>query len=55
MTKEQIRNLPHKYGRIINLQGESPVTELTIDYGQAQYKLKSHGALYSLPYTVNLG
>jgi hypothetical protein len=45
LTKEQIRNLPHPSDVFIKIEG-------IIRYGQAKFKVRDHGELYGLPYTL---
>ena len=49
MTKAEIRNLPHPKDRIMNVEGRH---QLTTYYVQAKFKVKDHGAIHGLPYTL---
>ena len=49
LTNEQKRNLPHPKDRFINVKGHQ---DLVIRRGQGQFKVKDHGEIHDLPYTV---
>ena len=49
LTKEERRQLPHSKDMKISHDGHP---ELTVGYWQAKYKLRDHGAVHGLSYTV---
>ena len=49
LTKEQRRNLPHPKDRFMNVEGHQ---DLVVRRGQAQFKVKKHGEVHDLPYTL---
>ena len=49
LPKEQRRQVPHPYDKIIHLEGHP---RLRVGFWQSRYKVADHGALHGLPYSV---
>lgn len=49
LTKEERRQLPHHYDKIIDIEGH-PL--LQVRFWQSRFKVVDHGALHGLPYSV---
>ena len=49
LTKEERRQVPHPYDKIIHVEGHP---RLRVGFWQSRYKVPDHGAVHGLPYTV---
>nr|WAJ48232.1 hypothetical protein DMDDKFKA_00011 [Haslea ostrearia] len=49
LTKEERRQLPHPYDKIIHVEGHP---RLRVGFWQSRYKVAKHGAVHGLPYSL---